>query len=72
MIVDGLMMAECEVRRGSRRVAKSEKEPVKSREIGRPQPGSIDDGKVRLQEEIFGHEGLCAARYEYLGNCDTE
>jgi hypothetical protein len=61
MIVDGLMtMAEREVRRGSRKVAKSEKEPVKRREIGCPQPGSVDDEKVRLQEEILRDEGFRA------------
>ena len=73
MIVDGLMMmAERAVRRGSRRVAKPEKETVKRREIGCPQPGSIDDERLLLQEEVFGDKGLCAARRERFGNCDTE
>ncbi len=37
-------------------------------EIGSSQPGSIDDKKLLLQDEIFGDEGLRAARPEQLGN----
>jgi hypothetical protein len=50
----------------------TEKEPVKRREIGRPKPGPVDDEKSLLQEEIFGHESLCAAGSEQFGNCDTD
>ena len=39
-----------------------------SREIGCPQPGSVDDEKLMLQEEIFGDERLRAARSEQSGN----
>ncbi len=46
----------------------SQKEPVKRREIGRPKPGPVDDEKLLLQEEIFGHESLCAAGSEQFGN----
>ncbi len=37
-------------------------------EIGSSQPGSIDDKKLLLQDEIFGDEGLRTARPEQLGN----
>ncbi len=46
----------------------TEKEPVKRREIGCPQPEPVDYEKLLLQDEIFGDEGLCAAGSEQFGN----
>ena len=46
----------------------TEKEPVKRREIGCPQPEPVDYEKLLLQEEISGHESLCAAGPEQFGN----
>ena len=66
---DGRARSAPRTKKGSE---KTEKEPVKIREIGCPQPGSVDDEKLLLQEKIFGDESLCAARREQFGNCDTE